>query len=110
LQNAFIFQHDTKTFRVTVDLPESGDSLADATEIIYRVYNPSGGATVFEKSLGAASITVVNATQFTFTLDNSETGVTPADYRHECRITANSEPATVLTGRFRVVDTNIGDV
>ena len=109
-EDAFIFQNDTKSFRVTVRLPESGDSLADASEIIWRAYHPTTKATVLEKTLTDTDITILTATTFQFTLDNSETGIAPMAYRHEIQITNNSgEPSTVLTGTFRVIDTVIGD-
>lgn len=110
VNDAFIFQNDTKSFRVTVKLPEDGDSLADASEIVYRIYAKSTGATVIEKTLTSAQISLLNATQFQFTLDNSETNIAATTYGHECQITDSSgEPSTVLTGDFRVVDTVIGD-
>lgn len=107
--DAFVFQHDTKAFRVTVVLPESGDTLADATEIVYRIYNPTNDATVINKSLTGGGITLPDVDQVLFSLDTTETGVTPGTYRHEMRITSGGAPATVLTGLFKVVDTVIGD-
>lgn len=107
-EDAFVFQHDTKALRFNFRLPD-GSTLADATEIVYRIYNPSTGATIIEKTLTGTDITVLDADSCQLTLDTTETNVTPGWYRHEMRVTSDFGPSTVLIGRFQVADTEIGD-
>jgi len=103
--DTFVFRNDTKSYRVSIRLPDDGHSLADVDEITFRIWSSPSGSTVIEKTLTGGGVTIINATDFTFTLDNSETGIAAGHYNHVTQIIDSAgEPFTPLWGSFRVID------